>query len=254
MDRRSAESVLDTEELKRCNIVVNSKCESNVATVSGTIISEPVFGHEVYGEGFYYFDIRVRRLSESYDIIPVTVSERLADCSEYKIGRYIEIDGQFRSYNAVQENGATKLMLTVFARDVIFYDTEVRETDINQVELNGFICKPPIYRTTPFNREITDFLLAVNRSYNKSDYIPCICWGRNARFADGFQVGDHIQLWGRIQSREYQKRIGDEEFETRIAYEISVSKLERMDSMSAVVAASEESGSDGFDTYGMDDE
>ena len=206
--------------------MVNSKCESNVATVSGTIISEPVFGHEVYGEGFYYFDIRVRRLSESYDIIPVTVSERLADCAEYKIGRYIEIDGQFRSYNAVQENGATKLMLTVFARDVIFYDTEARETDINQVELNGFICKPPIYRTTPFNREITDFLLAVNRSYNKSDYIPCIAWGRNARFCGKRSVGENVRVTGRMQSRTYQKKQPDGTAIDKVAYEVSVSQLE----------------------------
>ena len=206
--------------------MVNSKCESNVATVSGKIVSEPVFGHEVYGEGFYYFDVQVRRLSESYDIIPITVSERLADCSEYKIGRYIEVDGQFRSYNAVQENGATKLMLTVFARDVTFLAEGTRETDVNSVELNGFICKQPIYRTTPFNREITDFLLAVNRSYNKSDYIPCIAWGRNARFCGKRNVGENVKVIGRMQSRVYQKKHPDGTVTDKVAYEVSVSRLE----------------------------
>lgn len=206
--------------------MINSKCESNVATVSGKIISEPVFGHEVYGEGFYYFDIQVKRLSESHDIIPITVSERLADCSEYKIGRYIEVDGQFRSYNAVQDNGATKLMLTVFARDVIFCEETERETDTNSVELNGYVCKPPIYRTTPFNREITDFLLAVNRSYNKSDYIPCIAWGRNARFCGKRTVGENVRVMGRMQSRTYQKKFPDGTVLDKVAYEVSVSQIE----------------------------
>lgn len=205
--------------------MVNSKCESNVATISGKIVTEPVFGHEIYGEGFYYFDVQVKRLSESYDIIPITVSDRLADCSEYKIGRYIEVDGQFRSYNAMQENGSTKLMLTVFARDVLFCD-EDRESDTNSVVLNGYICKPPIYRTTPFNREITDFLLAVNRSYNKSDYIPCIAWGRNARFCGKRAVGDNVKVTGRIQSRKYQKKLPDGTAIDKVAYEISVSQIE----------------------------
>lgn len=205
--------------------MINSKCESNIATISGTIISEPVFGHEIYGEGFYYFDIKVRRLSDSYDVVPITVSERLADCSEYKKGRYIEVEGQFRSYNAIQDSGATKLMLTVFARDVIFSDNGERETDINNVELDGYICKPPIYRKTPFNREITDFLLAVNRSYNKSDYIPCIAWGRNARFCGKIEVGENVKVVGRMQSRKYQKKLPDGSVIDKVAYEVSVSQM-----------------------------
>lgn len=205
--------------------MINSRCESNVATVSGVIVSEPVFGHEIYGEGFYYFDVKVRRLSDSFDVVPITVSERLADCSEYKKGRYIEVEGQFRSYNAVQENGTTKLMLTVFARDVIFFDDGQRETDTNTVELDGFICKPPIYRKTPFNREITDFLLAVNRSYNKSDYIPCIAWGRNARFCGKREVGENVKIVGRMQSRSYQKKLPDGSVIDKVAYEVSVSQI-----------------------------
>lgn len=207
--------------------MVNGRGESNVATVSGVIVNKPVFGHEIYGEGFYYFDIKVNRLSNSYDVIPVTVSERLADFSEYEIGRYIEVDGQFRSYNAMQPDGSTKLMLTVFARDIKFFeDKEKLESDINVVVLDGFICKRPVYRKTPFNREITDFLLAVNRSYNKSDYIPCISWGRNARFCGKRSIGENVRVTGRLQSRKYEKKFEDGTVMERVAYEVSVSQIE----------------------------
>ena len=227
--------------------------ENNQVVIMGEIVSDFSFSHEIFGEGFYMVEVKVERLSDSSDIIPLMVSERLIDVKADYRGQLIMVTGQFRSYNRHEER-KNRLVLSVFAREIEFVDEIEESAKTNQIYLDGYICKTPIYRKTPLGREIADILLAVNRPYGKSDYIPCICWGRNARFADGFQVGDHIQLWGRIQSREYQKRIGDEEFETRIAYEISVSKLERMDSMSAVVAASEESGSDGFDTYGMDDE
>lgn len=206
--------------------MISSQCITNIARISGVITAEPVFGHEVYGEGFYYFFIKVKRLSESCDILPVTVSERLIDCSEYKIGRYVEVTGQFRSYNASQTGGGAKLMLSVFAQDVVFCDEDSREKDENYIELDGFICKPPVYRTTPFNREITDFLLAVNRSYNKSDYIPCISWGRNARFCGKRVVGDNVKVTGRIQSRTYEKKFPDGTSVQRTAYEISVAKIE----------------------------
>ena len=227
--------------------------ENNKVSVIGEVVSEFTFSHEVFGEGFYIADLAVSRLSDQVDVIPLMISERLLDVSKDYRGMTMEAIGQFRSYNR-HEGAKNRLVLSVFVREIHFMEKFTDYTKTNQIFLDGYICKVPVYRKTPLGREIADVLLAVNRPYGKSDYIPCICWGRNARFADGFQVGDHIQLWGRIQSREYQKRIGDEEFETRIAYEISVSKLERMDSMSAVVAASEESGSDGFDTYGMDDE
>lgn len=206
--------------------MISSQCITNIARISGVITAEPVFGHEVYGEGFYYFFIKVKRLSESCDILPVTVSERLIDCSEYKIGRYVEVTGQFRSYNASQTGGGAKLMLSVFAQDVVFCEEDSREKDENYIELDGFICKPPVYRTTPFNREITDFLLAVNRSYNKSDYIPCISWGRNARFCGKRVVGDNVKVTGRIQSRTYEKKFPDGTSVQRTAYEISVAKIE----------------------------
>lgn len=206
--------------------MISSQCITNIARISGVITAEPVFGHEVYGEGFYYFFIKVKRLSDSCDILPVTVSERLVDCSEYKVGRYVEVTGQFRSYNASQANGGAKLMLSVFAQDVVFCDEDSREKDENYIELDGFICKPPVYRTTPFNREITDFLLAVNRSYNKSDYIPCISWGRNARFCGKRTVGENVKVIGRIQSRTYEKKFPDGTSVQRTAYEISVAKIE----------------------------
>ena len=195
--------------------MVNGRCESNIANVSGVIVNKPVFGHEIYGEGFYYFDVKVKRLSNSFDVIPVTVSERLADFSEYETGRYIEVEGQFRSYNTMQPDGSTKLMLTVFARDIKFFGAdESLETDKNEVILDGFI------------REITDFLLAVNRSYNKSDYIPCISWGRNARFCGKRSVGENVRITGRMQSRKYEKKFEDGTVVEKVAYEVSVSQIE----------------------------
>ncbi|MBQ8164993.1 MAG: single-stranded DNA-binding protein [Clostridia bacterium] len=225
--------------------MVNSQCESNYATISGTIASVPTFSHEVYGEGFYSLYVDVKRLSNSFDRIPVMVSDRLAGIDEYVIGEYITVEGQFRSYNSVGENGS-KLMLIVFAREIEFgrdsaidFSEDTSDKDINQfteerpeaqdkntVVLNGYICKPPIYRTTPFNREIADILLAVNRSYNKSDYIPCISWGRNARYCGKRKVGENVKVTGRIQSRTYQKKFEDGTVIEKVAYEVSVTRLE----------------------------
>ena len=198
--------------------------ENNVITLIGTIVSERTFSHEVYGEGFYSFNIDVPRLSENSDIIPVTVSERILT-DEFKIGQKVVIDGQFRSYNNY-ENEKNKLVLTVFVKDIRIQTEETDMTNPNEICLTGFICKKPIYRTTPFGREIADILLAVNRAYNKSDYIPCIAWGRNARFCQNIEVGEKIRLWGRIQSRQYEKKFEDGTSEMRRAYEVSVSKME----------------------------
>ncbi|MEI3526257.1 MAG: single-stranded DNA-binding protein [Eubacteriales bacterium] len=199
--------------------------ENNQVSVSGEIVSGFTFSHEVFGEGFYMVDILVRRLSDSADQIPVMISERLIDVSRDYVGEYIRIGGQFRSYNRHEEK-KNRLVLSVFAREVEFLDGEMENAKTNQIFLDGYICKPPVYRKTPLGREIADLLIAVNRPYGKSDYIPCICWGRNARFASGFEVGGHAQIWGRIQSREYVKKLSETESERRIAYEVSVSKLE----------------------------
>ncbi|HEY9059519.1 MAG TPA: single-stranded DNA-binding protein [Pseudobacteroides sp.] len=205
--------------------MVGNIIENNMVTISGTIVTNLEFSHEVYGEGFYYFMLDVPRLSESYDRIPVTVSERLTSKQKLEIGKVVEIEGQFRSYNSYNNEG-NRLVLTVFAREIIFLEDEKRIKNPNQIFLNGYICKKPIYRMTPFGREITDILLAVNRHYNKSDYIPCITWGRNARFSESLTIGDNIKVWGRIQSRSYQKKQESGDALTKVAYEISVSKME----------------------------
>ncbi len=205
--------------------MVGNIIENNMATISGKVVSNVEFSHEVYGEGFYYFMLDVPRLSESSDRIPVTISERLASKDRLEIGTIIEVEGQFRSYNSYNNEG-NRLLLTVFARDITFLEDEKKIKNPNQIYLNGFICKKPIYRTTPFGREITDILLAVNRPYNKSDYIPCIAWGRNARFSERLTVGDNIKVWGRIQSRSYQKKLESGDILTKVAYEVSVSKME----------------------------
>ena len=205
--------------------MVGNIMDNNIATISGKVVSNVEFSHEVYGEGFYYFMLEVPRLSDSSDKIPVTISERLINKDKLEIGTIIEVEGQFRSYNSYNNEG-NRLLLTVFAREITFLDEEKRIKNPNQIYLNGFICKKPIYRTTPFGREITDILLAVNRPYNKSDYIPCIAWGRNARFSESLDVGDNIRLWGRIQSRGYQKKLETGEVLNKVAYEISISKME----------------------------
>ena len=203
--------------------------ENNKVSVIGEIISGFTFSHEVFGEGFYLVNVAVSRLSEQADIIPLMISERLIDVNADYRGAYIRAAGQFRSYNRHEEK-KNRLVLSVFVRELEFTDEEVENAKTNQIFLDGYICKPPVYRKTPLGREIADILLAVNRPYGKSDYIPCICWGRNARFASGFEVGGHTQIWGRIQSREYMKKLSEEESEKRIAYEISVSKLEYLES------------------------
>lgn len=199
--------------------------ENNQATIMGEIVSGFTFSHEVFGEGFYMVDVSVKRLSNSQDLIPVMISERLIDVTQDYTGEFIMVNGQFRSYNRHEEL-KNRLVLSVFAREVEFIDEELDGAKTNTILLDGYICKAPIYRKTPLGREIADLLIAVNRPYGKSDYIPCICWGRNARFASSFEVGNHVQVLGRIQSREYVKKLTETETEKRIAYEVSVSKLE----------------------------
>ncbi len=199
---------------------------NNYAEVSGTIEDEFIFSHIIYGEDFYLTTIKVPRLSGIYDYIKVMVSERLIDDCPCKVGDSVDICGQFRSYNSPTEEG-NRLILTVFAKDISLTDPE-NQKNPNSLYLNGYICKEPVYRTTPFGREITDMLLAVNRTYNKSDYIPIIAWGRNARFGKNLKVGDNIEIRGRIQSRNYQKKISDDEVITKTAYEVSINRIEKV--------------------------
>ena len=218
--------------------------ENNYLTLVGKVTSEKQFSHEIYGERFYSFDLSVPRLSGNADIIPVTVSERLITDEMMQIGTKLLIKGQFRSYNSY-ENERNRLILTVFAKDIEKLEEEVPKTEVNEegeeVQVNdfvkketvtneviliGYICKKPIYRQTPFGREIADLLLAVNRAYNKSDYIPSIAWGRNARFCQNLEVGTEVKIVGRIQSRNYEKKYEDGTIVKKVAYEVSVGSLE----------------------------
>ena len=205
--------------------MIDKVIENNRVSIIGEIVSEFKFSHEVFGEGFYTVDVSVDRLSELTDVIPLMVSERLVDVSEDYQGRLVEVSGQFRSYNR-HEGTKNKLVLSIFVREWEEVEENLESGKTNQIFLDGYICKAPIYRKTPLGREIADILLAVNRPYGKSDYIPCICWGRNARYASNFDVGEHVRIFGRIQSREYVKKLSETQTETRIAYEVSVSKLE----------------------------
>ena len=198
-----------------------NEMNNNKVYITGEVVSLPVFSQEIYGERFYEFDLKVDRLSNSYDIIPMTVTERLLTEYALQEGSKFSAIGQFRSYNKL-EDGKSKLMLTVYIKEILPYNCEENP---NYIEITGYVCKEPIFRVTPFKREITDVLLAVNRSYNKSDYLPCIAWGRNARIIKNFVVGDKVQVIGRIQSREYQKKLDDGTVTTKIAYEVSLSKI-----------------------------
>ena len=205
--------------------------ENNHLVLVGKVTSDKKFSHEIYGEKFYIFDLEVPRLSGNADIIPITISERLLEKEDLEIDKKIIVEGQFRSYNSYQ-NERNKLVLTVFAKDVKFIENQDEEIQAskdfvsNEVTLNGYICKKPIYRQTPFGREIADLLLAVNRAYNKSDYIPCISLGRNARFCENIEVGTEVKVVGRVQSRTYEKKYEDGTSETKVAYEVSISSLE----------------------------
>ena len=205
--------------------MITNYTENNYLVLIGKIISDKTFSHEIYGESFYVFNLEVPRLSGNEDIIPITISERLIANFDLTIGRKVVIEGQFRSYNSY-ENEKNRLVLTVFAKDIIDYKEEQEENVSNEVVLNGYVCKKPIYRKTPFGREISDILLAVNRAYNKSDYIPCIAWGRNARFCENMKVGTEVKVVGRVQSRTYEKKFEDGRIEQRVAYEVSIGSLE----------------------------
>ncbi len=193
--------------------------ENNTALITGEICSPPVMSHSFKGENFYNMTVKVKRLSDVYDYITVTVQENMVPGLEE--GKAVTVSGQYRSYNNYSGVG-NKLILTLFANEI----TDKTETENpNTIYLNGFICKQPIYRTTPFGREITDIIVAVNRNFGKSDYIPCIAWGRNAKYAAGLNVGDNIEVWGRIQSRNYKKKITEEEIVEKTAYEVSVTRI-----------------------------
>ncbi len=198
---------------------------ANSVYLAGIMSSDIELSHKIYGEGFYTFYLEVKRLSDVKDLLPVTVSERLLNLSPIKQGEKIAVIGQLRSYNKVI-NGQNRLILTVFCKEIQKDFDE--KSNPNEITLEGYICKPATYRVTPFGREITDILIAVNRAYNKSDYIPCIIWGRNARYAGMLNVGERIRIYGRIQARDYEKILENGDKEIRTAYEVSVSRIEKV--------------------------
>lgn len=204
---------------------MDKRIENNKVTISGEIASGFNFSHETFGEKFYIVDVNVQRMSYACDIIPVTVSDRMINVSEDYTGQFVSVTGQFRSYNK-QYGEKKRLVLSVFAQEFDLVGEDVSINNDNHIFLDGYICKDPSYRKTPLGREIADLLLAVNRPYGKSDYIPCICWGRNARYVSGLETGIRMKVWGRIQSRSYIKKLDDENSEERIAYEVSVCKME----------------------------
>ena len=199
----------------------SEKEETNSVSLSGEIVTEPTFSHEVFGESFFDVKLKVPRLSQTLDLLPLTVSERLTCSFPLFVGQQISLRGQLRSFNKQVDN-KSRLLLSVFVRELLPYDPALSPND---VQLDGFLCKQPVFRTTPFNREICDLLLAVNRAYGKSDYIPAIAWGRNARFVKFLPVGQEVKIIGRLQSREYQKKISEVETETKTAYEVSIGKI-----------------------------
>ena len=197
---------------------------NNSVKIAGKIAKELEFSHKTKNESFYETEILSRRESGTLDAIPVLVSEYLVDVSEVTAGEYVEIDGSYRSFNA-KELDKVKVRLEVFAQKIEFLN---KKADENIIEFDGYICKKPLYRETPLGRKITDLCIAVNRGYGKCDYIPCICWGRFARCAERLDVGTHLKLVGRIQSRTYEKKISETEVEKRVAYEVSIRELEVM--------------------------
>ncbi|WP_026486023.1 single-stranded DNA-binding protein [Caldanaerobius polysaccharolyticus] len=209
--------------------MAGNQLSNNVVNLVGKLVSDLEYNHELFGEVFYRTTMEVPRLSESKDLLPLTISERLIQGLDIKRGTRLQVEGQLRSYNRVTEDGKRHLVLTVFVRDLKVIGDDVVVKNPNEIFLDGYICKKPVYRSTPFGREITDLLIAVNRAYKKSDYIPVIAWGRNARYSEKLEIGNRIRLWGRVQSREYQKKISEDEVVTKTAYEVSISKMEKVE-------------------------
>lgn len=204
--------------------MITVKDDTNVVNLMGELEDKLEFSHEIFGEKFYNTKIKINRLSDSYDVLPITVSERLLEEIDFENNKPVKVVGQLRSYNKNIDN-KNRLVLTIFVRDIKACDEDNK--DPNSIFLDGYICKNPIYRKTPLGREITDLLVAINRPYNKSDYIPSIVWGRNAKFAKSLKVGDRIQMWGRVQSREYEKKTDNGDVLKKVAYEVSISKIKK---------------------------
>lgn len=199
--------------------------ENNYVRVTGCV-DEFVYDHTAYDERFYSSFVHSQRRSGTVDDIPVIASEYLVKKDDFD-GKYVEIDGEFRSMN-MEVEGKSKLILQLFVKNIRIVKTKKSADDENEIVLDGFLVKNPIYRVTPNGRQIADMMIAVNRPLGRSDYIPCICWGKSAKWAENLEVGTEIFVQGRIQSREYVKRLSEDESEIRTAYEVSIGKMRRM--------------------------
>lgn len=193
--------------------------DENRAVLTGTVLAGPEFSHKTYGESFYIITLGVTRKSGYEDCVPLMMSEKLMCGCDITAGEMITVEGQIRTYNR-QYDGRNHLMIVIFAKswEYVNADSEME----NNVLLEGFVCKETVRRTSPLGRELCDIMLAVNRMYNKSDYIPCIAWGRNAIFAGELNVGDKIYIEGRLQSRKYRKYDENGMPMEKTAYEVSV--------------------------------
>jgi len=188
-------------------MIAMDEIKNNEVNICGELAYDFVYSHTISGKNYYTADLIVSRFSKRLDIIPLVISERLVNIHEHYRECKAKIIGQFQSHN-IQTRNKSHLKLSVFVEDIHFGNELSDFADSNEIVLDGFICKQPKFRITSLGREIVDVMLAVNRSYgNKSDYIPCIAWEREARYISQFDVGTQISVKGRIQSREYTKKI-----------------------------------------------
>ncbi len=199
---------------------MRSEWKANRGILVGTVAGEPTFSHENHGEDYYRLTLQVSRLSGVEDILHVIVSRTLLEECPAADGDQVEVTGEVRSYNNRSGQGS-KLQIFLFAHQLAL----TGELPRNDVQLTGALCRPPVYRRTPMGREICDLLLAVNRRYGQSDYLPCIAWGSLARQCREMEVGDRISFSGRLQSRNYVKVIDGTE-EKRTAFEISIMEMQ----------------------------
>lgn len=225
---------VQTKVQEESNTVYESKemnvYNKNVLTVIGKIINNPTLSHETHGEKIYTFQIEIPRLNKDVkDILNVEVSDRAVDINSIHENDTVKINGQFRSFNRYnKEKGKVSLELFIFAKDIVKIENDEEINNINKIELHGNLCKVPVFRHTPSGREISDLLVAVQRQYNRSDYIPCIAWSRNARYATkNLTVGTPVVIEGRVQSRNYIKHLDNGEEEKHTVYEVSCMRLDK---------------------------
>lgn len=196
--------------------------ENNYVRITG-YVEKFIYNHTAYDERFYSSFVHSQRRSGTVDDIPVIASEYLVKKDDLD-GKYVEIDGEFRPMN-MEVEGKSKLILQLFVKNIRIVKTKESADDENEIILDGFLVKNPIYRVTPNGRQIAELMIAVNRPLGRSDYIPCICWGKSAKWAENLEVGTEIFVQGRIQSREYIKRLSEDESEIRTAYEVSIGRM-----------------------------